>query len=284
MIDLHVHSTFSDGSLTPSELVKLALSIDLKALALTDHDTVDGIPALLSAVKEQGARFTVVPGVEVSAEVSKGTLHMLGYFIDHTNPGLKETLGRICGGRDDRNRQIIEKLQEIGLDLTLADAEQYAGEAVVGRPHIAQALMAKGYVSTFREAFDRYLAKLKPAYVDRFRLLPADCISMIRAAGGVPVLSHPFTLDLGKDELKQYVGELAGMGLEGIEVYYSEHSKGRVEQYLSLAQDYDLIATGGTDFHGSINPKVQLGKGFGRLHVADSLLDDLQNRREKLFG
>ena len=229
MIDLHFHSTFSDGSLTPAQLVDKAVEVGLTAVALTDHDTVAGIAPFLDAC--EGKDITGITGVEISADVPRGTMHILGYYIDPGHAGMGDVLLRMQEGREDRNRRILEQLKELGLELTWEEVSGFSKEDVVGRPHIAMAMKARGYVKTIREAFDRYLAKEKPGYVGRFRLTPEDSISIIRQAGGVPVLSHPFTLGLGTGALRQCVARLKKAGLEGIEVYYSEHSKERVKKY-----------------------------------------------------
>jgi hypothetical protein len=277
MIDLHTHSTFSDGSLTPEELVKRAKGIGLTALALTDHDCTDGLPRFTAACQAEGIR--PVPGVEISADVDTGTLHMLGYFVDAADPNLMDVLREIRDGRDLRNHRILKKLNEQGLDLSYDDVASYAGEDTVGRPHFAQAMLDKGYIKTRQEAFDRFLAKGKVAYVDRFRLTDEGCIHAIRKAGGVPVLAHPFTLQLDPSALRERVRDLAAKGLGGLEVYYSEHSPDQQQMYLNLARETHLAVTGGSDFHGAMNPDIELGRGFGSLRIPDSLVDELAAKR-----
>jgi len=276
MIDLHVHSTFSDGSFTPAQLVAMAKKAGLTALALTDHDTLGGIDEFLcEPAKDELIR---IPGVEISADVQKGTMHILGYFINRADPGLENALVQIRNGREIRNKQMLKKLNDLGLTLSWDEVASFAGEEVVGRPHFAQAMMKKKYVSSTEEAFDRYLKKGKPAYTDRFRFSPEDSIKAIRAAGGAPVLAHPFTLELDSVSLKKYMAGLKEIGLQGIEVYYSEHSREQVKEYLALAQELKLVATGGSDFHGSINPDIRLGVGFGNLRVPDEVVDGLKKR------
>jgi len=278
VIDLHSHSTFSDGSLTPAELVAEGQRVGLTALALTDHDTMAGIDPFLAAGNEQrsGTAMECIPGVEISAEVAKGTMHVLGYFVDHRDADLNRSLAMIRGGREERNDSILERLRELGMEVTREEVCEYAGEDVLGRPHIAQAMMARGYVSTIKAAFDRYLAKGKPGYVDRLRLSPEESVGAIRRAGGVPVLSHPFTLGMGREELRQTVAKLCDAGLQGVEVYYSEHSDSQVSEYLGLVSSFGLVPTGGSDFHGEINPKVRLGVGFGSLRVPDEVVTGLR--------
>ena len=275
MIDLHVHSTFSDGSLTPESLVSEAAKLGVSAMALTDHDTVDGVERFMAACSACGT-VTGVAGVEISADVDCGTLHMLGYFVDTENAALCDVLNRIRNGREIRNEEILERLNGLGLRLSHEDVAAFAGEQVVGRPHIAQAMLKKGYVRSFREAFDKYLAKGEPAYADRFRLSAEESIRAIRGAGGVAVLAHPFTLELDPAGLRDYVSQLKSVGLGGVEVYYSEHSESQMRTYLALVRNLGLAAAGGTDFHGEINPGIKLGLGFGNLRVPDELLEGLR--------
>jgi hypothetical protein len=277
MIDLHAHSTFSDGSLTPEELAQLAAETGLTAMALTDHDCTAGVPRFVAACASHGIQG--IPGVEISADVKKGTLHMLGYFLDIGNETLEAVLVRIRQGREVRNREILEKLRRLKVDLTWEQVAAYAGEDVVGRPHFAQALMAGGYVKTKEDAFDRYLGKGKPAYANRFRLSPPDGIAAIQGAGGLAVLAHPFTLDLGREAMREMVAGLVASGLDGIEAHYSEHTQEQTEQYLALAREFNLVPTGGSDFHGGLNPAIRLGRGFGSLHVPEESLRELEQRR-----
>jgi len=275
MIDLHVHSTFSDGSLTPEQLIAEAARLKLSAIALTDHDGMMGIESFLRAAASSGVE--AVPGVEISVDVKSGTLHMLGYYLDRHNGGVEEALARIRTGREERNQLILEKLNQLGAGLTWEDVAKFAGEDVVGRPHFAQAMIEKGFVKNKEQAFDRYLAKGKPAYTDRVRLTVLDSIRMIRDAGGVAVLAHPASLGLGRAALKTLVAELKAAGLQGIEAYYSEHSRPQTDLCLKLAAEFGLIVTGGSDFHGAANPDVKLGRGFGDLAVPDDLMGPLRD-------
>lgn len=282
MIDLHSHSTFSDGSLTPRLLVRRAHEVGLTALALTDHDTTAGLGQFMEACGEYGV--TGVPGVEISADVVTGTMHMLGYFVDSGHDGLEVILRRIRGGREDRNGEILEKINALGFKLTFADVKEFASEDVVGRPHFALAMVKKGYVESKEAAFDRYLGKGKLAYVERYRMSALDSIAAIVNSGGVPVLAHPFTLKLGKKELRAFLKDLAAKGLQGIEVYYSEHNVEHVREYEALAKEFELVATGGSDFHGQLNPQIELGRGFGNLRISDEVLDELGKRRNGKGG
>ena len=280
MIDLHTHSTFSDGSYTPEQLVEKCAAAELTAVALTDHDTVAGIPRFMAACQSAGIRG--IEGVEISADVDKGGMHMLGYCVDTESESLEEVLVKIREGRSIRNVQILKNLNSAGLELSYEEVEAFAGENLVGRPHFAQAMQARGYVKSKTEAFGEYLARGKKGYADRFRLSPEDSIAAIRNAGGVPVLAHPFTLRLAGEELEEFIAELASFGLEGIEVYYSEHSPKQVKTYRELAQSNGLLLTGGSDFHGEINPAVRPGAGFGNLKINDDIAEKLFERKGEL--
>jgi 3',5'-nucleoside bisphosphate phosphatase len=281
MIDLHMHSTFSDGSFTPSELAAKAKQFGLTAIALTDHDCTDGIDELLKGCKTNsgGPEVTGIPGVEISADVKHGTMHILGYFIDHKNAKLEKALVRIRDGRKIRNEEILRKLNGLGFTLTWDDVAAFAKEDVVGRPHFAQAMISKGYIASSEKAFGQYLKKGRPAYADRFRFSAGDSIGVILEAGGVPVLAHPFTLELDRQALRNYVTELTESGLLGIEVFYPEHSPAMVTEYLALAKEVNLVATGGSDFHGASNPSIRMGIGFGPLKVPDQVVADLKKAK-----
>ncbi len=276
MIDLHTHSTFSDGSFTPEELVDMCAEAGLTGAALTDHDTVEGVPRFLAACDQRGLKG--VAGVEISADVKKGGMHMLGYFVEPSSDSLESTLVKIRSGREYRNREILANLNDAGLELTMDEVCSYAGESVVGRPHFAQAMLARGYIKTKNEAFDRYLARGKPGYADRFRLSPEESIGVIHDAGGIAVLAHPFTLELSGSDLADFIAEMASAGLDGMEVYYSEHNHAQVNEYRNLTYQNGLLLSGGSDFHGEVNPAVKLGVGFGNLRVNDDLLEKLSGR------
>lgn len=273
MIDLHMHSTCSDGSLTPSELVAMAGEIGLKAIALTDHDTIDGVGELLDAAA--ATDIAAITGVELSAECSPGTMHILGYHVDAADRDLREKLEWIRCKRGNRNRLILARLNEVGLELTWDEVAACAGSDLVGRPHFAQAIIARGYCSRKKEVFDKYLAKGKKAYIDRRRLAPQACIEMIRNAGGVAVLAHPITLKLSYSRLRRRIEELVDMGLGGIECYYPQFSPAEHRHISDIARDLGLVMTGGSDFHGADSPAVRMGCGFGNLNVPDQLLRPL---------
>lgn len=275
MIDLHLHSVNSDGSDTPRELVGKAVAAGVSAIALTDHDTLGGVGDFLSACRESG--MTGIGGVEISADAGEGqgAMHILGYGVDPRHPAVEKNLDRVMDGRAWRNGQILEKLDGLGFKLDWAEIKDRAGPDAVGRPHIAQAMAGRGYVASVKEAFERYLAKGCPAYVDRYRMFPEEAIDMIRAAGGVAVLAHPFSWKTDERDLEAGVRGLKALGLNGIEAYYSECDSGRTVALARLALRLEILATGGSDYHGLAKPDIAIGRGLGRLHVPDSCLPPL---------
>lgn len=277
MIDLHCHSTFSDGSLAPEQLIAEAAKIGLVALALTDHDTTAGLPRFLAAAA--GGPVRAVPGVELSVDCSSGVMHMLGYWMDLENPELLRQMAWIRDGRAMRNRTMLEKLNALGFAMTWDEVQAFAGEDVVGRPHFAQVMLQKGYAKDKNEAFDKWLGDGKPGYADRPRLTAEVAVALIRQAGGVAVLAHPYSLHVGKDAMASLLIELAAAGLAGVECYYSEHSADLTKEYLAMARQANLVPTGGSDFHGEVSPGIHLGVGFGGLCVPDEVLAQLEARR-----
>ncbi len=275
MIDLHAHSTASDGSLSPSDLAALGQQVGLSALALTDHDTVDGIPEFLLASERLG--LSGIAGVEISVQDASGGLHMLGYFLDVGNAVLAAGLLRIRDGRNARNAEIAKALQALAMPITLEDVEARAEGDVVSRVHFAQAVVACGRAETVRDAFEFFLARGKPAYRDRFRLTPEEGIAMIHAAGGVAVLAHPAIRGRTLTAVRKLIDALVPLGLDGVEAYYSEHGPEVTQKLLGLCRDRGLIATGGSDFHGDANPCITLGRGFGSLRIPDDIVLALQN-------
>jgi len=273
-IDLHTHSTASDGSYSPTELVKLAKEMGLRALALTDHDTIEGLAEFIKTGKELD--LETVPGTELSAYFEKGTLHILGYFIDFHSPKLKDRLKKLQEARAERNPKIVKKLQALGIPITYEEVVAISGGGQIGRPHFAKLLLQKGIVKTFDEAFERFLKRGAPAYVEKDKIFPRECLEIILEAGGIPVLAHPFTLHLENDALEVFVKQLKDWGLRGIEAYYTEHTPEQTAFYLKLAEKYGLCVTGGSDFHGKNKPEIKLGLGYGNLRVPYRLLERLK--------
>jgi predicted metal-dependent phosphoesterase TrpH len=279
-IDLHTHSTASDGTHTPSELISLAHQSGLGAISITDHDTIDGARRVASAPTPEGLRF--LPGVEISATPPpfyrvSGSIHILGYGIDLDNRQLLDTLEQLQQSRKNRNPKIIERLNALGVQLALADVIREAGKTdQLGRPHIANAMVRLGVVPDFDTAFDQYLGTGRPAYVNKYRVPAEDAIAIILAAGGIPILAHPGLYhDAAGPLTDAHMDAYRKMGLMGIEVYYPEHSSEVVTYYRQLAKRHDLLITGGTDFHGDIRPGIELGRGSGDLYVPMALYDAL---------
>lgn len=277
MIDLHAHSNASDGSDSPTEFARLAAAAGLSAVALTDHDTIEGLAEATEEAGRLGVRL--IPGCELSCEVARGGLHLVVLFVDATSSPLTDRLGGLQAGRGTRNERIVEVLQAEGFELTLDDVSAEAGSGSVGRPHIAAVLLEKGYVSSITEAFDVWLGNGRPAYVERDRLTPAEAIDLAHASGGVSVLAHPFTLDLEPGPLEAFVAELAGAGLDAIEVHYGRCRPDERQSLAALAERLGLCPSGGSDYHGTYKPDLSLGTGPGDLNVPDEWLDALEERR-----
>ena len=275
MIDLHTHTTFSDGSRTPTQLVEEAAAIGLTAVAVTDHDTVDGLPEALAAGERLGVE--VVPGVEINLEHDRVTMDMLGYFLaGRPSDELQTELAELRAYRDERNARMVERLAEIGMPLDPADLAAAAEHGAVGRPHIGEAMVRRGYVSSISEAFELYLRRGAPAWVDRRRLALGTALRLLRASGALPVLAHPGIIRTDAAGLSHIVRDAARAGMAGIECYYPLHDEETVTACLALAEKYGLVATGGSDYHGTVKPKVRLGIGSGGAPVPDSVLSDLR--------
>jgi len=257
-IDLHIHSNHSDGAYSPQEIVRIAEKKGLRAIAVADHDTISHIKPVLSA--GEGASLDVLAGVEVSAEFRGGTMHILGYFVDPDNNELYDMLNRFREGRDERNPQIIEKLNALGIMIDYEEVLQEAAGMSIGRPHIARVLVNKGVVSNMQEAFDKYLKKGAPAYVNRVRFSSQKIISVIKSAGGLAFLAHPKQLNMTDiKDLTALVEKLVHEGLDGIEVYSSCHTAEDIRTYETLTRTYDLLVCGGSDFHGISKPDIAMG-------------------------
>lgn len=274
-IDLHLHTTASDGVLSPSEIVRYAREQGLQAVAITDHDTIDGNAEALDEGAKSG--LEVISGVEISAQFDLGSMHILGFFIDIGNTALKERLSLLQETRAQRNPKMVEKLRELGVELSYDEILHASGGGQVGRPHFAQVLLRKGYVNTVQEAFDRYLGKGAPAYVNKFRFDPEEAMKLIREAGGIPVLAHPFTLHIpSPHQLDALFGELVPLGLMGIEVFYPEHTKDQISLYKGLAQKHDLLVTGGSDYHGIEADKVEIGIRSRDMKLSYSMVEAMK--------
>lgn len=286
-IDLHIHSTASDGSLTPADIIDHAQKLNLAAIAITDHDSVDGSKEALQIDIPPSLHF--LTGVEISAAhppffPGSGSFHILGYAIHLDNRDLNQALSKLQDARKNRNPEILKRLNKLGFRISLEEVNQEVGEGQLGRPHIAYAMLKKGFVASINEAFDKYLGNAGPAYVDKDRIECEQAISIIRAAGGVPVLAHPALLNIENDQkLDALLQNLVKIGLAGIEVYYPGHSPQQIRQYTELAENYGLLMTGGTDFHGSITPDTKMGSGDGDLFVPYTLYKELIDANKRSF-
>lgn len=279
-LDLHLHTTHSDGSFTPAEVMSLAHKAGLTALAITDHDITTGIPEATSTEQQLG--IEVIPGVEISSTLGDSELHILGYFLDWQDTQLNERLTTLRESRHRRNPKIIERLQALGIEITYDEVRALAGTDSVGRPHIARVLMEKNIVASAKEAFDQFLANGKPAYVPRDLPSPAEAIQWIKAAKGLAVLAHPTWVKTTEGTLTDLVRQLKAAGLDGMEVHYSTHTARQTREYLSLAKQFGLLVTGGSDFHGLTKPDIEVGIGKGALHIPDSLLHTLKDAATRL--
>ena len=279
-IDLHLHTTASDGVLSPSEIVRYAKTKGLQAIAITDHDTIEGLEEGISEGERIG--FEVIPGIEISAEHSPGSMHILGFFLDIHHLLLNERLAYLQKARAERNPKIVQKLNRLGIDITFDEVLKASGGGQVGRPHFANVLLQKKYVRSFQEAFDRFLKKGASAYVDKLRFTSKEAIHFINEAKGVAVLAHPNTLGMnGYSELEKLILRLVQEGLRGIEVYYPEHSSSEVAQYKTIAERHGLLATGGTDYHGIEKNGLDIGVGRGEMKIPYSMVEDLKAIRNR---
>ena len=255
LIDLHTHTTASDGTFAPNDLIALAKQKKVEILSITDHDAVDGLDELANLPEE----LVFISGVEISAEFPK-TLHILGYGFDEKNQALRKTLNDLQEFRKNRNLKMINKMKKYGFDISWEELKEEAKGEIVGRPHFANIMFRKGYVDTYQEAFDKYLKKGAPLYLNKKRLEPDKAIELILNADGIPVMAHPYQTKLDDKELEKLVKQLKDFGLMGIEVFYSQHSDKQIKQYLEYSQKYDLLITGGSDFHGENKPEIKLGQ------------------------
>lgn len=280
MIDLHSHSTISDGTDPPAAVVALGAATGLTALALTDHDTLAHLPEARAAAGAYGLRL--VPGCEISCELggrAPGSLHLLVYFVDEAAGPLRDPMAVLQAGRARRNDQILECLRGHGIDIGLDEVLAHAGPSSTGRPHIARVLVEKGYAESIQEAFDRWLAKGRPAYFERTRLGPEESIELAHASGGVAVIAHPGSLELEPGPLDELVGALAATGLDGLECEYGRYTPTERAAFTELAARHGLAVTGGSDYHGDNKPGLRVGVGRGDLAVPDELLEELEARR-----
>lgn len=279
MIDLHVHSTCSDGTLSPTELVDYAIQKGLSAFALTDHDCVEGLDTILSYAKSLPNAPEIIPGIELSTDENGQEVHMVGLFIDHHNPEFNQYLQEFIESRTTRNKKMCHLLQEHGMNITYEELEAEFPGAVLTRAHYAKLLLKHGYVKSIKEAFERFLGDHCPCYVSREKITPVMAIDLIKKAGGLAILAHPILYHMSDARLDALVQKLKEAGLTGIEAIYSTYSPAEERQIRKLAAKYDLLLSGGSDFHGENKPGLDLGTGYGKLYVPEEVLLALKKAR-----
>ena len=278
-IDLHCHTTASDGKHSPTDLVRMAAELALEVIAVTDHDSTEGVDEALAAGQARGVE--VIPGVELSCDVHGGELHVLGYYLDHHDAHFQAELTRLREGRVGRAQGMARKLTALGYPVSFERIQELAGEGAIGRPHIAQALVEAGHVANKNEAFDRLIGRQGPAYVERAKLTPADACRLIRSTGGLPVFAHPYIVasddrNLQPVPVEETLAELVEAGLAGVEVYYPRYTTDLIGKLLALAEHYGLIVTGGSDFHG----EGVAGAPLGSVYVPRKCLTALRAAHE----
>ena len=281
--DLHTHSLASDGSDSPAQLVRRACSAGLAAFSLTDHDTVSGLAEAASEAKLVGIEF--LSGIEFSVKAAKGNMHILGYILDVSSREFQHTLEKVQAARAARTPRLLEKLRQLGLPVEEDELLSVTRGGQVGRPHFARVMVHKGYVKDVSQAFSMYLGRNAPAYVPKSILGPEDAIRAIHAAGGLAVLAHPFSLMCrSRRELRGVLQGLRESGLDGMECYYSEHSQAFTRQCLDMCREFNMVATGGSDYHGSAKPYIKIGRGKGGLQIPYQCVRDLKARWEEKHG
>lgn len=276
MIDLHVHSNKSDGSYTPSDLISLALEKKLSAIALTDHDTTDGLREFRDSAKSKP--IEAIPGIELSTEYEGKDIHIVGLFIDETQPDFQKHLQNFVASRETRNQKMCANLQAAGLNISYEALKKEYPESVITRAHYGTYLVKTGACKSVADAFSQYLGDHTRYFVPREKVTPAEAVILIRKAGGIPVLAHPILYHMSADRLEQLVKTLITVGLMGIEAIYSTYSAREENQIRRLADKYHLLLSGGSDFHGAAKPKLSLGTGYGNLAVPDEILWEMKSR------
>ena len=276
-VDLHTHSTYSDGSDSPAEIVSAAAAAGLEAVALTDHDNLNGI--LEAAAAADASEVELIPGVELSCEWQPGGMHLVVLWLEPGPGPLQDRLEILQAGRRQRNVDLIELLQKLDVDISYEEVVAEAGGTGVGRPHVAAVLVRKGVVGSIPEAFDLYLASGRPAYVERYRLPPEEAIELARASGAVPIVAHPHTLGMTGTTLDQELRRLARHGLVGLECYYPEYEPDTRLELVERARDVGLVPSGGSDYHGTYKPGLEIGRGYGDLSVGREVWQELAEAR-----
>lgn len=280
-IDLHTHSLCSDGAQVPADVVRTAAEAGLAAIALSDHDCIDGVQEAMDAGKALGVE--VIPAVELSAQ-SDTELHILGYFIDIHNKKLQDMMAYALQVRDERQEEVCRKLNEQGFDITMDELRKEANGKVLCRAHFAQIMVRKGYAESVKDAFNRYLSVGCYAYSNRQALTGQEAVSLIHEAGGIAVAAHLHLIKMPDAELKEYLKSLIPYGLDGIEGYYTDYTPDMERRYRAMAEELGLVISGGTDYHGANKPHISIGKGKGELEIPYSVLDGLRARHAQIYG
>ncbi|MHB1345461.1 MAG: PHP domain-containing protein [Thermoleophilia bacterium] len=277
LVDLHLHTTASDGTDAPAEVVRKARDLGLRVIAITDHDSTEGVAEAIASAR--GTDLEVIPGIEISTDVPLGEIHILGYFVDVADGELQNMLRLLRESRHGRARRMVDKLRDLGMDVDWERVKAFAGEGAVGRPHVARAMVEKGYVSTTAEAFDRYIGRNGPAYVERYKLTPPEAVQLVLGAKGLPGLAHPVIAGAaeplgGSPDLEPLLAELSQAGLVAMECYYTGYTEDITADLLEKARRYNLMPTGGSDYHGA----NLVGPTLGGVHVPLSSVDALRDR------
>ena len=278
IMDLHVHSTRSDGSFTPCELVDYAIEKGLIAFALTDHDTVDGIEEAISYASSKPVR--VIPGIELSSEYEGRDIHIVGLMIDYQSTELKKNLKHFVQSREERNIKMCKLLTLYGVPVTYSELKSKFKESVITRAHYARYMLDKGYVKSLTEAFERYIGDHSPCYVPREKITPQDAISLILNANGIPILAHPLLYHMSDERLQFLITQLKKTGLIGMEAIYSTYSPADERKMKELAERNGLCISGGSDFHGAAKPRIDLATGFGKLVIPEEILTNLLTKHK----
>ncbi|HPF21350.1 MAG TPA: PHP domain-containing protein [Syntrophomonas sp.] len=271
--DLHVHSTYSDGTLSPPALLAQTMEIGLTGISITDHDTLDGLQETLAYIADHTIKIDYIPGVELNTEPEEegNEIHILGYYIAHENRGFHQRLAEIREQRKNRAIKIVEKLNALGCKLDFANVSRQAGSDLIGRPHIAMAMVEAGYAKSMAEVFEQYIGYGRPAYVRRYKFPPGEAIELIKSSGGIAVLAHP-----GLIKNQALIGNLIKAGIEGVETYYPQHTEQQTTAYLKLAEEHKLLITGGSDYHGP-------GSSESRAHLGGSGIDSVLMAKLKAY-
>ena len=273
IIDLHSHTTASDGELKPKELIDKAIQEKISVLAITDHDTIDSLDEAINYAKNK--EIEIVPGIEFSAKVDIGKMHILGLYINYTKPEFKKITDNLKKDRNDRNKKFIEMFNELGYDISIDEVKRYAIGEIIAKPHFAQALLKKGYINNIEDAYDNLFNVPPLNTIKRMTLSPKETIETIKKANGIAILAHPKTLKLNLEDLKNEIKKLVSYGLDGIECYHSTHTLDEIKEYTNIAINYNLLVTKGSDYHGpNVTPEIELGTGKN---------DNIVNKEENII-